>query len=108
MNQPPGVPRMGKVALATCETMEPVPIEIIMVPSVTMKGGILSRDTSIPLKKPKARPTTMMRRREGTMGKPFFSAVPPMMAAHIITVPMERSIPPEIMTKVTPMAMNPM
>ena len=94
LNHPPGVPRMGKVALATLETMEPTPIEIIMVPRVTMKGGIFRRETRSPLKRPKARPTTMIRRREGTMGKPCLSAVPPMMAAAIMTVPMERSIPP--------------
>ena len=50
----------------------------------------------------------MMRRREGTIGKPCLSAVPPMMAAAIMTVPMERSIPPVMMTKVTPIEMNPM
>ena len=50
LNQPPGEPRMGKVALATLETMEPTPIEIIMVPSVTMNGGIFSRETRSPLK----------------------------------------------------------
>ena len=42
------------------------------------------------------------------MGNPLFSAVPPMMAEAIMTVPMERSIPPLMMTKVTPMEMNPM
>ena len=63
---------MGKVALCTLETMEPTPIEIIMVPSVTMNGGIFSRETRMPLKKPKARPTAMIRRREGTIGNPDF------------------------------------
>ena len=82
-------------------------MEIIMVPSVTMNGGIFSRETRTPLKRPKARPTTTIRRREGTIGNPCLSAVPPMMAAAIMTVPTERSIPPLMMTKVTPIEMNP-
>ena len=40
---------MGNVALATLETMEPTPMEIIMVPRVTMNGGIFRRETSNPL-----------------------------------------------------------
>jgi hypothetical protein len=99
---------MGKVALCTLATMEPMPIEIIIVPSVTMNGGIFSRETKRPLKKPKAMPTAMTRMREGTIGNPCLRAVPPMMAAHIMTVPTERSIPPLMMTKVTPIEMNPM
>ncbi len=79
-----------------------------MVPSVTMKGGIFSRETMRPFKRPKASPTTTIRRREGTMGNPCLSAVPPMMAAAIMTVPTERSIPPLMMTNVTPIEMNPM
>ena len=99
---------MGNVALDTLEMMEPTPMEIIMVPRVTINGGIFSRDTMMPLKAPNARPTTMIRMRDGTMGKPCLSAVPPVMAAAIMTVPTERSMPPLIMTKVTPIEMNPM
>ncbi len=81
---------------------------IIMVPSVTMNGGIFSRETKMPLKKPKARPTRMIRIREGNIGSPCLNAMPPMRVAAIMTVPMERSIPPLMITKVTPIEMNPM
>ena len=93
LNQPPGWPRIGKVALCTLDTMEPTPIEIIMVPSVTMNGGIFSRETKMPLKSRRRVPTTMMRRSEGTIGKPCLSAVPPVMVGAIMTVPTERSMP---------------
>ena len=49
LNHPPGVLRMGNVALCTLETMEPTPMEIIMVPRVTMNGGIFRRETRRPL-----------------------------------------------------------
>ena len=84
------------------------PIEIIIVPRVTMNGGIFTRATMIPLKKPKAVPTTMIRISVGTIGRPCFIAVPPTMAAAIMTVPIERSIPPLMMTNVTPIAIKPM
>ena len=108
LNQPPGCPRMGKVALDTLETMEPTPMEIIMVPMVTMKAGILSREIMSPLKVPKAMPTRMMRNMVGSIGSPCLSAVPPIIAEAIMTVPTERSMPPVMITKVTPIAMKPM
>ena len=83
-------------------------MEIIMVPRVTMKGGIFRRETRTPLKPPKARPTRMIRMSEGTIGNPCLSAMPPMRVAAIMTVPTERSIPPLMMTKVTPIEMKPM
>ena len=46
--------------------------------------------------------------REGTIGNPCLNAMPPMRVAAIMTVPTERSIPPLMMTKVTPIEMNPM
>ena len=40
-----GLERVGKVALLTFDTMEPTPMEIIMVPRVAIKGGRSRRDT---------------------------------------------------------------
>jgi len=73
-----------------------------------MKGGNLSLETMIPLKNPNAVPTKMIISSDGTIGTPFLSATPPMSVDAIITVPTERSMPPEIMTNVTPIEMNPM
>jgi len=72
-----------------------------------MKGGNFSLDTMSPLKNPNPVPTKMMRRRDGSIGTPCLSATPPISAEAIITVPTERSMPPEMMTNVTPIEMNP-
>jgi hypothetical protein len=108
LNQLSAEPRAGNVALRTFETMEPVPKLIIIVPRVAIKGGNFSRLTRIPLKRPKEVATMMIRIKESHIGHPqVLYAVPPMIVAAIITVPQERSIPPVIMTNVTPIAKNP-
>ena len=109
-----------KVAVLDCDVEEPndhvflkpiitnsEPVHI-MVPKVAIKGGNFSRDIISPLKIPNAVPTAMISKRESHKGQPqVLKAVPPMIAAHIMTVPQDKSIPAEIMTKLTPMAIKP-
>ncbi len=109
LNQLSAAPRAGKVALRTFETIEPVPRLIIIVPSVAMNGGSFRRLTRMPLKRPKLVDTRSMSNSESHIGHPHvLYAVPPMIVAAIITVPQERSMPPVMITNVTPMAMKPM
>ena len=62
----------------------------------------------IPFNSPKSIPITKMANKESHKGQPIFVwSTPPIMAEHIITVPIERSIPPVIITNVTPIAKKP-
>ncbi len=80
-----------------------------MVPRVAINGGSFKRLTKMPLIYPNATPTPIIKNRDAHIGQPqVLKAVPPIIAAHIITVPTERSIPPDIITNVTPIAINPM
>ena len=89
--------------------MEPKPWETIIVPSVAMKGGSFALAIIMPLQKPKNRPEISTSTSARGTGQPqLVKAVPPMMAEHIITVPMDRSMPPVMITNVTPKAMKPM
>ena len=89
--------------------IEPMPWDIIIVPRVAMNGGSLSFATSRPLAKPNAVPTPTVSTSESQSGQLCcLNTNAPRSAEHIITVPMERSIPPVMMTNVTPNAINPM
>ncbi len=110
LNQPPtGSVAVGQVWDCTLVMMEPKPWLIIMVPSVAMKGGSFSLATITPLRKPNTAPTSTATSRETISGKcSCLKVYAPSRAAHIITVPRDRSMPPVMMIKVTPKAMKPM
>jgi hypothetical protein len=68
--QPSSTARVGNVALRTLDTIDPTPMVIIIVPRVTMKGGIPTRATMIPLKNPKAIPMMMISTRLTPIDQP--------------------------------------
>ena len=85
----------------TLERMEPNPCEMSMTPSLAL--AIMT-----PLSSPKHRPTTGTSSSASQTGQPqTVNATPPMSAEHIMAVPMDRSIPPVMMTNVTPKAIKP-
>ena len=91
--------------VCTLDTMEPKPSVIICVPSVAMKGGSFSLAIITPLQKPKNTPTTSTRISAGISGQPHsLYATPPSSAEQSIFDPSERSMPPVIITNVTPNA----
>ena len=107
--QPSPVPRNGNVTLCTFDTIELKPREIIIVPSVAMNGGNPNFAIKIPLNNPNTPPITNIANNASHNGQPIFVwSTPPTMAEHIITVPIDKSIPPVIITNVTPIAKKPM
>ena len=109
LNQlPTSAVAVGQVWDCTLVIIEPMPEAIIWVPRVAMKGGSLSFATNMPFAKPNTTPTNIVRNTESISGQPCLKEKPPSSAAHIIAVPRERSIPPVMMTKVTPNAIKPM
>ena len=100
---------VGQVWDCTLVMMEPRPMDIICVPSVAMKGGSFRRATSVPLMKPKPTPTKMVSASARMSGQLWtLNTYAPSRAAHIMTVPRDRSMPPVMMMNVTPKAMKPM
>ena len=109
LNHPFGSARVGKVVLRTFDTIDPTPIETIIVPKVAIKGGSLSLATMYPFNVPNAVATARISTNESGIDQfQVLYAVPPISVAHIITVPTERSIPPVMITNVTPIARKPM
>ncbi len=79
------------------------------MPSVAMKGGILSFAIRIPLTIPASVPVTRPARVPSSTGRcQSVMNTPVITAERVITVPMERSMPPVMMTKVTPSASTPL
>src|SRR6266403_3968569 len=79
------------------------------MPSVAMKGGILSFAIRVPFTIPASVPVTRPARiPTGTGRCQLVMNTPVVTAERVITVPMERSIPPVMMTKVTPSASTPL
>ena len=79
-----------------------------MVPSVAINAGSFSFATNTPFKSPNATGIMIVRIMAAINGQPpVLYAYPPMSAPHIMIVPIERSIPPVMITNVTPRARNP-
>ena len=108
LNEPPGAEACGKVTVAVFVTIEPRPLVIIIVPSVAIKAGSLMTDTISPLASPNRPPINMARITHSGIGSPsFVYSVPEIKEQQIQTVPMDKSIPPVMITNVTPMAIKP-
>ena len=105
-NQAPFALPCGNEIVLVLETMEPSPLDTIIVPRVAINAGSPSLETRIPLINPKSEPHRRMTRSTSGMASPFSIKVPPISAQQMATVPIDRSIPPVAMTKVTPMAMK--
>ena len=74
-----------------------------------MNGGKPNLAINTPLNNPNTPPITKIAKSANHKGQPIFVwSTPPVIAAHIITVPIDKSIPPVIITNVTPIAKNPM
>ncbi len=100
---------VGQVWDCTLVMMEPTPWDIIIVPSVAMNGGSRSLATSRPLARPNVAPTATVSSSASASGHwCCLNTNAPSSAEHIMTVPIERSMPPVMMTNVTPKAMKPM
>src|SRR5699024_11794815 len=82
--------------------IDPNPLATIIVPSVAINEGSLNLATSTPLINPNNVPIPIIAINVSHIGIPKLYKTPPIIAAHIITVPIDKSIPPVIMTKVTP------
>ena len=106
LNQAPSADPWGKEMVFVLETMEPNPLDTIMVPRVAIKAGSSKRETKMPLINPNKEPQSRITNNTNGMGKPFSMSVPPIKAQQMATVPIDKSIPPVEITKVTPMAMN--
>src|SRR5699024_11986234 len=101
-------PLSGNVTLCTLETMDPNPLATIIVPNVAINGGSLNFATIIPFTKPNNAPTATIEINTSHIGKPTsVYNTPPIIAEHIITVPIDKSIPPVMITNVTPIDKNP-
>ncbi len=70
-----------------------------------MKGGIFSVVMAAPFIKPQAAPAAMLARTPAIVGAPPARAKAPVTPASAIIEPTERSIPPETITIVMPIAM---
>ena len=71
-----------------------------------MKAGKPILATISPFIRPNTAPLKSITRSTSPIGRPFSISVPPISAAQIAIVPIERSIPPVPITKVTPIAIN--
>ena len=106
LNQAPALSPCGNDIVFVFDTIDPKPLDTIMVPSVAINAGNSKCDTKIPFISPNAAPTKSIINITTNIGVPFSIKVPPISAEHIATVPIERSIPPVAITKVTPIAIN--
>src|SRR4028119_750226 len=80
-----------------------------IIAKVAMKGGILNNDTLPPLMNPMKPPKRIANKTPSATGKPMLTMKTPDMTPHsAMPVPMERSIPPVMMTNVVPSASIPM
>ena len=78
----------------------------LSVPSVTMNGCSPASATSPPLTSPHAMPSSRPAATHTTIGTPAAIMVAETTAASAAVGPTERSIPPEMMTSVMPIAMH--
>ena len=106
LNHAPALFPCGNEIVFVCDTIDPRPLDTIMVPSVAINAGNSKCDTKIPFISPKIPPTKSIISITTNIGAPFSIKVPPISAEHMATVPIERSIPPVAITKVTPIAIN--
>ena len=81
------------------------PAATLRVARVTMKSLIFSRVTRVPFTKPKTRPVARPAAIPTTVGAPDLSAHNDVPALSPATVPIDRSIPPAVMTMATPTVM---
>ena len=88
------------------ETIDPSPLDTIIVPRVAINAGSSKRYTKIPLINPNKEPHKRITKSTSGIGSPPSMSVPPISAQQIATVPMDKSIPPVEITKVTPIAIN--
>ena len=82
------------------------PAATFSVPRVTMKSLMPNLVISRPLTSPKRTPVASPTRTASTVGAPSFSAHSEVPALSPATVPMDRSMPPEVMTTATPTVMS--
>ena len=68
LNHPPGCEDCGQVTLCAFVKIEPNPLEIIILPSVAIKGGSPITDTIKPLQRPKNVPIKTPIIRQITIG----------------------------------------
>src|SRR5918994_591409 len=84
------------------------PRATLSMPSVAMNGGSLKRAIRIPFARPHRPPIRMPPRMPSGSGSPaFVTMVPVITADNVMTVPIERSMPPVMITNVTPIASTP-
>ena len=84
------------------------PFATFSMPSVAMNDGILSFATSVPFTRPARAPVPMPAATPSGMGSPHsVMKIAVMTAESVITVPTERSMPPVMITNVTPRASTP-
>ena len=109
LNHPPDFKLLGYCIVCTLEIIEHKPKDANWVPKVAMNGGNFSFPMSIPLVKPKIKPEKMTNSNDAPIGQPqTLNATPPISAEPTVTDPIDRSIPPVMITKVIPIARNPM
>ena len=106
LNHAPSAVPCGKEMVFVFETMEPSPLDTIMVPNVAINAGNSKRDTKIPLINPNKEPHKRITKSTKGIGSPPSISVPPIKAQQIATVPIDKSMPPVEITKVTPIAIN--
>ena len=93
----------------TCAITSDRPRAIIIMPSVAINGGTFMREMTMPLTKPASAPVKSPTMTPTQTGMPMLvTATPVITAASVMTVPTERSMPPVMMTKVTPSASTPL
>ena len=79
------------------------------MPSVTMNDGILNRAIRTPLTRPARPPVSIPAAMPTGIGRPMFVTTTPVItAASVMTVPIDRSMPPVMITNVTPSARMPL
>ena len=83
-----------------------IPRETIIMPSVAMNGGSFNLVIRSPLARPQATPTSRPMSMLIQIGTPAIADITATVPVRAMTDPMERSIPPVIMAKVTPMPMR--
>ncbi len=93
------------VAPVSCSA---TPRAISIMPSVATKGGIRSRVMTRPLNAPQAAPARTPAHIAGTTGRPALTAIADTTPDSASTEPTDRSIPPVMMTMVSPIPSSPM
>ena len=81
---------------------------MLSMPSVAMKGGILAFAMRMPLTAPTRAPAASAAGMPSQSGRPALVTTRPMTTEQkVIVVPTDRSMPPVMITKVTPIARTP-